>query len=211
MSGKRYTEKEVILQKLGRYLPEGAPEVVVSWLGKYGVYLKVTRDRKSKLGDFRPGRGGKTHRISVNGSLNPYSFFMTFVHELAHLIIWNAHGAKALAHGSEWKREYSSLLAGILGFFPQELQPAIRSHMESPGASSCSDPALLMALSVFDPLDGQTFLSNVPDGSLFRLGPGRVMQKGPLRRTRYRCQDRQNKRYYLVSKVARVSVVEDEG
>ena len=79
-------KKESPLQQLNVYLPEGSFEDVVTYLHEYKVHLTVTRERKSVLGDYRNSHSNRNHRISVNGNLNKYSFLITLLHELGHLL-----------------------------------------------------------------------------------------------------------------------------
>ena len=66
--------------------------LIEAWTAPYDFDLKITRPRKSKLGDFRPPKPGKRSSITMNEDLGPYQFLTTFVHELAHLIIWEKYG-----------------------------------------------------------------------------------------------------------------------
>ena len=80
---------------LGQYLPSEAVEEVYHWLVEKKIHLKITRSRRTKLGDYRPPINHPNHRISVNHNLNPYSFLITFIHELAHLMVFEQFGNKA--------------------------------------------------------------------------------------------------------------------
>ena len=78
-------KQEAPLLQLKSYLPEGSFDDVLYYLQHYKVHLTITRKRESVLGDYRHAHAGQTHRISVNGNLNSYSFLITLLHELAHL------------------------------------------------------------------------------------------------------------------------------
>ncbi len=67
-------KEEVPLLQLRSYLPEGSFEDVQHFLVHYKVHLTVTRKRQTVLGDYRHAHEGKSHRISINGNLNKYSF-----------------------------------------------------------------------------------------------------------------------------------------
>ena len=73
------TKQEAPLQQLKQYLPEGSFDEVSDYLEKYKVQLTITRERKTLLGDYRNSFAGKSHRISVNGNLNPYAFLITLL------------------------------------------------------------------------------------------------------------------------------------
>ena len=79
-------KKESPLHSLSSFLPDGAYEGVAQYLQEYKVHLTVTRERKNILGNYRNKIFDKNHRISVNGNLNKYSFLITLLHELAHLL-----------------------------------------------------------------------------------------------------------------------------
>ena len=77
--------KEQYTQVLIKYIPETSVPLIVNWIIEYGVHLKITKDRSTKLGDFRPTLGvNRGHRITVNYNLNKYAFLITLVHEIAH-------------------------------------------------------------------------------------------------------------------------------
>jgi len=94
-------KKEVPIGQLQNYLPPGTYEPVLSYLRQYKVHLTVARERKSVLGDYRHSTHHANHRISVNGNLNPYSFLITLLHELAHLLTFEQFGNHVLSHGRE--------------------------------------------------------------------------------------------------------------
>ena len=68
------------------------PPAVTAYLHQYKVHLTVARERKSILGDYRHRTHYQNHRISVNGNLNKFSFLITLLHELAHLLTFEQHG-----------------------------------------------------------------------------------------------------------------------
>ena len=69
----------------------------------------VSKTRDSKLGDYRfsPQKG---HQITVNHNLNPYSFLVTYLHEVAHLLTYQTYKNKVLPHGNEWKKAFHDVL-----------------------------------------------------------------------------------------------------
>ena len=67
-------KKEAPLEYLRQFIPEAAAPPVLEWLNHYQVHLTITRERKSVLGDYRHATAGQNHRISINGSLNKFSF-----------------------------------------------------------------------------------------------------------------------------------------
>src|SRR5688572_13304538 len=137
--------KEAPLNTLQTYLPPGTYEPVMQYLSQYQVHLTVARERKSILGDYRHRTFGKTHRISVNGNLNIYSFLITLLHELAHLITFEQFANKVASHGKEWKNIFGQLLAQFImhNVFPPDIKQALVQSLKNPAASSCADEVLL--------------------------------------------------------------------
>src|SRR6478672_9215366 len=103
------SKQEAPIEYLKRYIPGPAAERVLQYLHQYKVHLTITRERKSVLGDYRHATGYNNHRISINGNLNQYSFLITLIHELAHLVTFEKYGNRVYAHGNEWKQLYATL------------------------------------------------------------------------------------------------------
>lgn len=164
----------------------------------------------SKHGDFRAPFNGRPHRISVNRSLNPYAFLITFLHEIAHLIVWETHGRKVKSHGIEWKSTFGVLLQEYIeaGCFPEDLEDILMRHALKPRASSSSDQKLLMALRSYDDAPTRvTLLEELQENALFALPNGRIFRKGKKRRTRYLCQELSSRRAYTISQLAEVKLI----
>ena len=203
-------KQEAPLQQLNTYLPEGSFDDVLYYLQHYKVHLTITRERQSVLGDYRNAHSGNNHRISVNGNLNQYSFLITLLHELAHLFTYERHGHRVQAHGTEWKNEYSKILAQFLlkKIFPDDIQKALLKTLQNPAASSCADTSLLRVLHRYDEKkEGITLVENLPDGSLFKLKDERVFKKQERIRKRYRCVEVATGKVYLFSPVYEVEAV----
>ena len=79
--------------------------------------------------------------------------------------------------------------------------------MINPKASSFADTNLTKVLRSFDKGLQLIALSDIPEGSIFRL-QGRFFKKGFLRRTRVLCKEIKTKRNYLVPIDALVSDVQ---
>src|ERR1044072_7733973 len=114
---------EAPLEAIKRYIPDKAAQLVLDYLNLHKVHLTITKERKSILGDFRHATVYNNHRISVNGNLNKYSFLITLIHELAHLITFTQSKNKVDHHGREWKRIYGTMLKDFLMpvIFPNDL------------------------------------------------------------------------------------------
>lgn len=200
-----------LTKQLEDFVPPQACPQVVSWLLEHKIHLKIARPRKTILGDYRPPHNGKGHRISVNGDLNPYSFLVTFTHEVAHLTTYKQFQQKVKPHGREWKYEYSSLMLDHLqnNVFPNDLQKAIATHLKNPAASSCVDMTLIKVLRRYDSEEkkasGLVVLETLPHNQLFVFpNDERVFMKGELMRTRFRCKELRSGKKFAVNKLAEV-------
>ena len=171
--------------------------------------LKLTKSRQTKVGDFTSRKSAGHPRITLNHDLNPYLFLLTYIHEVAHLHVFLKHGNRVDPHGDEWKRSFQELMIPVLqeSAFPPEILHELRRHMANPKASSFADTELTKALRLFDKGLQMVSLSDIPEGSIFRL-QGRFFKKGLLRRTRVLCKEIKTKRNYLVPIDALVSDVQ---
>src|SRR5689334_17279170 len=107
-------KKEAPLQYLQQFIPASAAHLVMNYLHQYKVHLTITKERKSVLGDYRHATHDSHHRISINGNLNKYSFLITLIHELAHLVTFMQFGNRVQSHGREWKVVYRHMLEDFL-------------------------------------------------------------------------------------------------
>lgn len=197
-------------KQLHPFLPPGTEIQVAEMIINYHVHLKLTKHRATKLGDYRAPFQGKGHRITVNKSLNKFSFLITFVHEVAHLTCWNQHQNKVAPHGKEWKDHFKQLMKPFMSqhIFPENVLMALNKYMQNPAASSCADVDLLKALQFHQPEDGLFNLEELPENKDFVLDGNKFFRKGPLERKRFRCLNLTNKRYYFVNALARVKPIE---
>jgi SprT protein len=203
-------KKEAPIAALQQYLPPNTYEPVLQYLQQYQVHLTVARERKSILGDYRHRTQLHNHRISVNGNLNKYSFLITLLHELAHLLTFEQYGNKVSAHGREWKTIFGQLLDQFIkhDVFPADIKQALLRSLHNPSASSCADDGLLRVLKTYDHKNGKEiiFVENLPEGALFRTHDGKIFRKGEKMRKRYKCEEVSTKRLYLFSPLYEVEV-----
>jgi SprT protein len=203
-------KQEAPLNQLQSYLPAGSYEEVAHYLHHYKVQLTITRARKSILGDYRHSFADKNHRISVNGNLNSYSFLITLLHELAHLFTYERFGHRVSAHGTEWKNEYSKILAKFLSkkIFPTDIEKVLLQTLKNPAASSCADDSLLRVLRKYDlKNEGSLLIETLPQGTLFKIKGERIFRKEEKVRKRYRCVEVKTGKVYLFSPVYEVEAM----
>ncbi|MEO8582338.1 MAG: SprT-like domain-containing protein [Flavitalea sp.] len=201
---------EAPLEAIKKYIPNASAQPVLDYLTAFKVHLTVTRERKSILGDYRHATSYTTHRISINGNLNKFSFLITLIHELAHLNTFMQYKNRVEPHGKEWKNCYATLLRDFLipEIFPADLLIALRKSMHDLPASSCSDDNLMRVLKKYDAKEnGLLMVEQVPEGSLFDAGKGKLFRKGKKLRKRYQCTEMLTGRLFLFSPIYEVKAV----
>lgn len=193
-------------EALRERLPAGAVPVVLDWLQRNRVQVRITARRATKLGDYRTPVSGRPARISVNRDLNPYAFLVTLVHEFAHHTTFERSGPRVRPHGIEWKRTYAELMRPYLApaVLPEDVRTILIDHLNDATASSCSDPALVRVLRRYDervlPL-----LEEIPERTIFRFNE-KLFVKGILRRSRVACRCLNDRRTYTIDRLAGVEV-----
>lgn len=182
----------------------------MDWIVEHKVLLKITPPRKSILGNYYHPNKNRGHVITVNGDLNLYAFFVTLVHELAHMEAWLKHRNRVPPHGDEWKNEFRQLMLHFLrsGFLPDDIERALQAYLHNPAAASCTDENLSRALKRYNATQAFT-VDQMPENALFLYG-NRLFRKGPRLRKRFKCVDVNTRRMYLFSPLAEVCPVEPE-
>lgn len=203
-------KQEAPINHLQNYLPPGSYDPVVSYLQQHRVHLTITKERRSILGDYRHRTHFENHRISVNGNLNQYSFLITLLHELAHLLTFEQFGRNVQSHGREWKNTYARLLDQFLKnkTFPDPIEKELLLSLRNPAASSCAEDGLIRILRKFDTKETHhRLVEEIPLNSLFKTHDGRIFQKGEKLRKRFKCREIKTGREYLFSPVYEVEMV----
>ena len=136
----------------------------------------------------------------MNGNLNPFSFLVTLLHELAHLVAFEKYGNRIQPHGREWKKEFGDILSHFIQkkIFPADIESALTSSLHDAAASSCGDEKLLRALRRYDQPDpGLLTVEQVEDQHLFTTSDGRIFRRGHKLRTRFKCQEVSTGKWFL--------------
>lgn len=200
-------------QILGRYMPPAAVAPVYDFMQQHRVQFHITRERRSKLGDYRwPQASHPGHEISVNGNLNQYLFLLVLLHEMGHLNTYVRYGNGVQPHGHEWQEEYRLLLASFAECFPSEVRPVLKQYIQHIPLNRALGRQLEVVLHHYDP-----DYTSTPNPTLDQLAPGacfRLVQKPQLqlralerRRTRWVCEELTSGLRYLVSGSAEVEVI----
>lgn len=196
--------KEVFFQ----YFPASAVDYCFQLWLDHKFHFKINKKRQTRLGDYRYNPAQKLHTITVNADLNPFSFLVTYLHEVAHLTNQVKHGSHVNPHGKEWKTEFIAISKPVLNteVFPSFVLKALHDYFKNPKASSCSDHGLQKALQWFDEGGDHLYLSDIQIGKLFEFNQ-RKFQKEEIRRTRVLCKEIKTGKKYLISKMAKVSAL----
>jgi SprT protein len=203
-------KQEAPLNHLNSFLPVGTYNAVEEYLRFYKIHLTVAKQRKSILGDYRHRTHFSNHRISVNGNLNKYAFLITLLHEIAHLLTFEKYSNRVMAHGTEWKTIYGSLLKQFVEnkIFPADIEKELLSSLKNPAASSCAEDDLIRVLRNYDTnTNGYRLVEDIPLNSLFKLDDGKVFRKGEKQRKRFKCEEVKTGKMYLFSPVYEVELI----
>ncbi|WP_312321920.1 SprT-like domain-containing protein [Soonwooa sp.] len=193
------------IETLKSYLPENALSFLKIWFADYPIHIKITRNRNSKLGDYRK-MPDQSHQITINSTLEPDLFFFVLTHELAHLIAFEKFGRRISAHGNEWKTTFAQMILESLDIYPQELQLILKKFSKSPKANFMSSSDLVRYFH-FDQLkDDEVFMESLQIGDrfMYREDAYKVEEK---RKKLYLCINSTNAKKYLFKPLAKVQKV----
>jgi SprT protein len=193
------------------FLPPETEGYVANYLVQKVVHFTVSKDRKTKLGDYHQPHNGKPHRISVNGSLNKYAFLITTLHEIAHLTTFEKYGNRVKPHGSEWKAEFKIVFEPILKkeILPKDVTLALNNYLTNAKASSCSDDRLSRVLRRYDKKQA-VLVEHLEVGTKFELN-GKIYLKGDKLRKRHECLEvRSGKKYRVLGLVEIDKLIDGE-
>ncbi|HRO41658.1 MAG TPA: SprT-like domain-containing protein [Flavipsychrobacter sp.] len=201
-------KQETTIYLLNKFIPKGAFDLVAPFFQNHTIHLTLTHERKSVLGDYRhPIKDQPYHRISVNVNLNPYSFLITLLHEIAHLQVWVHFKNNVSPHGKEWKTQFRHIMIPFIGkgFFPKDVEQALFAYLHNPAASTCTDVGLFKALYRYDEQKpGHKLIDDMEPGHWFEIEDGRVFEIIEHNRTRSRCRELENGKVYFFSSISEV-------
>ena len=196
------------IKVLEKFLPENALPYLKIWFGSYPCHLKITKNRNSKLGDYRK-LPDKSHQITVNGTLEPQLFFFVLTHELAHLIAFEKYGRRISPHGAEWKQTFREMLLESLTVYAEDLRPIIQKFSKSPKANFMASPDLVNYFHVPKEDDEQTFIENLKKGELFEYKK-EIFVIEETTKKRYLCKNIKSSRKYYFRNLAQVKKLKSE-
>lgn len=204
-------KQETSIYLLNQFIPPHTFDLVSPYFQDHIVHLTLTRERKSVLGDYRnPTKEEPFHRVTVNANLNPYSFLITLLHELAHMLTYNHFKNTVSPHGKEWKTQFRHVLIPFLGkkIFPSEVEKALIAYIKNPAASTCSDADLYKALRRYDEQKpGHYLVDELSEGHWFETDDGGTYEIVERLRTRSKCRNLSNGKMYLFPGIVEVKYV----
>jgi preprotein translocase subunit Sss1 len=201
------------------FIPDQSVEYILHWFLENKVRLRISLNRSSKSGDYRPSRQHLPPRISINNNLNPYDFLITLVHEMAHHAVWCAfvmtnHESSIRMrrhyhpkpHGQEWQHHFRQLMIPLMNtsVFPPDVLYMVENYFRNLRVSPKFGQNLARVLKKYDKPDGKEFVENLPYNALFRLPDGRLFRRKEKLRKRFRCICMNNDRIFLFSPLAQV-------
>lgn len=202
------TPNENFNKAFEKHVPAAAVSYCYQLWAESPFNFNITKERSTKLGDFKYRRDRKVQSISINHNLNPYQFLITYIHEVAHYRAFTDFGLNIKPHGREWKQTFQKLLIPMLKpeVFPKDILLALRIHMRNPKASTGADLFLSKVVKLYNKPGNSELhlLADLKLGETFELR-GRQFLKQEVRRTRVVCTELATNKKYLISAHAEVN------
>lgn len=170
------------IQSLEKYLPQNTLLYLRKWFSDYSIHIKVTRNRNSKLGDYRKLHDN-SHEISINSTLAPQLFFFVLTHELAHLIAFEKFGRRIAPHGNEWKHTFKEMLLESADVYDEDLKPIITKFSRSPKANFMASPDLVKYFHIDNQNDDEVFIEKLSKGENFIYREQKYLLEGLIKKT----------------------------
>jgi SprT protein len=190
------------IHSLEKYLPPNTLHYLKIWFADYYIHIKVTRNRNSKLGDYRK-LPDHSHEITINSTLAPQLFFFVLTHELAHLIAFEKYGRKISPHGNEWKETFRQMLLQSISVYEENLRPVIVQFSKSPKANFMASPDLVKYFHIEKQEDSLTFIEELEKGDFFMYRNEKYLLEGLIKKN-YLCKNLATGRKYSFRPLARV-------
>ena len=190
------------IQALEKYLPQNSFFYLKNWFSDYHIHIKVTRDRISKLGDYRK-LPDNSHEITINSTLVPQLFFFVLTHELAHLIAFEKYGRSISPHGYEWKHTFSKMILESLEVYEEDLKPIMLRFSKSPKANFMSSPELVKYFYNDNNINNEVYVEDIDIGKMFVYRNQSYLLEGLIKKN-YLCRNLSNGKKYSFRPLARV-------
>lgn len=194
---------------LQKFLPENTLPYLQKWFGTHRIHFKITKDRASKLGDYRK-LSAKSHQITLNSTLPKQLFFFVLTHEMAHLIAFEKFGNRIPAHGSGWKTTFRDMLLESISVYESDLRPIILNFAKSPKANFMASPELVRYFHIQDEGDERIFVEELSYGSHFVYRSERYLLETKSKKN-YICSNLNTGKKYVFRPLARVYKTDENG
>lgn len=193
-----------------KYLPEKSVSYCHRLWKENHIQFTISKPRKTLYGNYM-FKGG-VHYISVNGDLNPEAFLVTYLHEVAHLLVRVHYKNRMKPHGREWQHQFRELMKPMIhdAVFEPEVSRALWNHISSPTATSCADPVLHQLLHTHHDDDNETVAVNDCRPGTYFIFNARMFRMLRKIRTRYECMDLESGNLYRFQPSARVRMMDYE-
>jgi len=195
---------------LAKYIPETTVDAAFDLIKRNKVHLQIVNQRVTRHGDYRVLQNGQ-HKITINASGNKYRFFITLVHEMAHLEAFEVYGRRIKPHGLEWKITFQKLMLPFIhpSVFPNTLLPLVARHFRNPKASSDTDAKLALALKYYDLPNNKNYIFEIPHGAFFKMYNGKVFKRGAQKVKRFECLEVSSGRTFLFNPNSEVELLKE--
>ena len=186
--------QKALIEKLSGIFNQNAAQEIASIILSNNFQLIISKPRKTKHGFFRPSQNGSWHKISINGNLGKDSALLVFLHEFAHLLVWQKYGKRVKSHGPEWKSAFSYYIHNFVskGYFSPQLKNDLLEFSANIKATGLGSDELARKLGLENKdrkkLNGSVFVEDIPENSTFSTANGRLFSRGKLMRKRYLCR-----------------------
>lgn len=187
---------------LEKYLPENTLPHLKKWFGGHVIHIKITKERNSKLGDYRK-MPDKSHQITINSTLQPQLFFFVLTHELAHLVAFDQYGYRISPHGAEWKNTFRIMLLESLSIYADDLKGIILKFSKSPKANFMASPDLVRYFRIEDYEDESSYIEDLSVGNTFKYKK-QIYLIEEKRKKNYLCTNLDTTKKYIFKPLARV-------
>lgn len=187
---------------LEKFLPQNTLSYLKKWFSEYYIHIKVTKNRHSKLGDYRK-LPDNSHEITINSTLPPQLFFFVLTHELAHLIAFEKYGRRISPHGNEWKHTFREMLLESLDVYNEDLRLIIVKFSQSPKANFMASPELVKYFHIENHEDELHYIEELSEGEFFFYKNEKYLLEGLIKKN-YLCKNLATGRKYSFKPLARV-------
>lgn len=192
---------------LQQYLPEHTLPYLKKWFGQHAIHIHITKNRESKLGDYRKKKDG-SHMITLNSTLKPELFFFVLTHELAHLIAFHDYGYRIAPHGKEWKKVFGSMILDSLSIYTTELQQILIRFSKNPKANFMASTDLVRYFHKDENNGKQVFIESITIGEVF-LYQNQRYEYNEKRKKNYLCTHLNTGKKYVFKPIVQVERLRD--